>query len=155
MYAVCFGVLVTALMTVTAQTLFRSAIYLVFTLFGVALIYFFLHADFIAAVQILIYVGAIMTLVIFAVMLTSRIGDPSISQMNKQKWGALFSVILIGTFTISIIKKFAWNVSETPKSISALELGKALMSQYVFPFELISLVLLVALVGAIVISRNE
>lgn len=154
-YAVLLGVLITAVLAVTVRNLFHAALFLAFTLLGVAIIYFFLHAEFIAVIQILVYVGAIMTLVIFAIMLTSRIGDMKISQSNKQQIWALFPVLIITFAVLRIVRKFPWSISQTPNSVDVLTLGKALMNQYVLPFEVISVVLLIALVGAIVIARND
>lgn len=154
-YALAVGILVTALLTVTVRNLFHAAIFLAFTLLGVAGIYFFLHAEFLAAVQILLYVGAIMTLVIFAIMLTSRMGDPLIPQANRQKWSVLISLVLLGSVLVPIVWKTPWQLAGVPKITNAVLLGKVLMGEFVFPFELVSVVLLIALVGAIVIARSD
>ena len=154
-YGLLAGILATAILTVTVQNIFHSAIFLAFTLLGVAGIYFFLHADFIAAIQILLYTGAIMTLVIFAIMLTSRIADPSVSQSNHQRFPTLILIVVIGFFLISAIAKTPWQISTTPKMTNAIELGKALMGEFVFPFELLSIVLLIALIGAVVVARSD
>ena len=79
-YILLLGVLILATLTVTVRNLFHAAISLAFTLLGIACVYFFLHAEFLGGVQILLYVGAIMTLVIFAIMLTARIADPAVAQ---------------------------------------------------------------------------
>lgn len=155
LYGLMLGILATAVVTVTVRNLFHAAFFLAFTLLGVAGIYFFLHAEFIAAIQILLYVGAIMTLVIFAIMLTSRMSDPSIPQSNRQLIPALVVTAIIGIFLIAAILKTPWNVSDAAQSTNAVVLGKALMGQFVFPFEVISLVLLVALIGAIVTARSD
>ena len=154
-YAVLTGVLATAILTVTVRNLFHAAIFLAFTLIGVALVYFFLRAEFLAGIQILLYVGAIMTLVIFAIMLTSRIGDPQMPQSNRQGILVLISLAAAGAFLISIILKTPWNAAPAIQKTDAAELGKALMGEFVFPFELVSLVLLVAMIGAIVIARSD
>ena len=95
-YALLTGILVTAFLTVTVRNLFHAAIFLAFTLLGIAGIYFILHAEFLAAVQILLYVGAIMTLVIFAIMLTSHMGDPLTPQTNRQKYPVLIALAGLG-----------------------------------------------------------
>ena len=154
-YGVLVGVLATAIITVTTRNLFHAAIFLAFTLLGVALIYFFLHAEFLAGVQILLYVGAIMTLIIFAIMLTAKIGDPSIPQSNRQRLPALIGLIVLGFFLIPAILKMPWKTTADFQTTNAVQLGKALMGEFVFPFEVISLVLLVALIGAIVVSRSD
>ena len=154
-YALLTGLLATAILTVTVRNLFHAAIYLAFTLLGVAIVYFFLRADFIAGIQILIYVGAIMTLVIFAIMLTARMGDPSIPQSNHQRYPVLALIIALAAFLISAILKAPWKTTEAVNTTNAVQLGKALMGEFVFPFELISVVLLIALIGAIVIARSD
>ena len=148
-------VLIAALLTVTVRNLFHAAIFLTFTLLGVAIIYFFLHAEFLAGVQILVYVGAIMTLVIFAIMLTSKIGDPAVPQTNHQRWPVLAALLAFAFVLIPTIVKTHWKLSETGQMTDAVEIGKALMGKFVFPFELISVVLLVALIGAIATARSD
>ena len=154
-YALTVGILITALLTVTVRNLFHVAIFLAFTLLGIAMIFFFLHADFLAAVQVLLYVGAIMTLVIFAIMLTSRIGDPIVPQSNRQGFPTLIALIALAAGLIPIILKAPWKLAQTPQATTAGKLGQALMGEFVFPFEVVSLVLLIALIGAVVISRSD
>ncbi|OGW84606.1 MAG: hypothetical protein A3C35_05285 [Omnitrophica bacterium RIFCSPHIGHO2_02_FULL_46_11] len=154
-YGVLVGILAVAILTVTTRNLFHAAIFLAFTLLGVAVVYFFLQAEFLAGVQILIYVGAIMTLVIFAIMLTSKIGDPNVPQSNRQRYPALILILAFAVFLISTILKTSWNTTETLQTTDAIRLGKALMGEFVFPFEVVSLVLLIALIGAIVVARSD
>ncbi|OGW80566.1 MAG: hypothetical protein A3G33_09635 [Omnitrophica bacterium RIFCSPLOWO2_12_FULL_44_17] len=149
------GILIAAALCVTVRNLFHSAVFLAFTLIGIAMLYFFLQAEFIAAMQILLYVGAIMTLIVFAVMLTSRMGNPAVPQSFKNKKIVFLPLGLVGFILISAILKTPWETSEPQTAVNAVTLGKALMNQYVFPFEVVSLVLLVALIGAIVIARSE
>ena len=155
LYVVLAGVLTTAVLTVTVRNLFHAAIFLAFTLIGTALIYFFLRAEFLAGIQILLYVGAIMTLVIFAIMLTSKIGDPSVSQTNRQSIPVLVVLLSAAAFLISMILKMPWNAVLKIQETNAVELGKALMGEFVLPFEIVSLVLLAAMIGAIVIARSD
>lgn len=145
-----------ALLVVTARNVFHSAIFLALTLIGVACTYLFLDAEFLAIIQILIYVGAIVTLFIFAIMLTSKIQDKSIKQTNSQ---VVISVIvalgLLFSF-IAIISKNPWAAyaeKAQKQNLDLATLGRHLMSTYALPFELISLILLAALVGAIVIGK--
>ena len=154
-YGLLAGILLVAILTVTVRSLFHAAIFLAFTLLGVAAVYFFLHAEFLAGVQILLYVGAIMTLVIFAIMLTSRIGDPSVPQSNRQSLPAFILIAISAAALISAMIKTPWKTLSSLQTTDAIRLGKALMGEFVFPFEVISLVLLVALVGAIVIARSD
>ncbi|MDP2942492.1 MAG: NADH-quinone oxidoreductase subunit J [Candidatus Omnitrophota bacterium] len=146
-----------AFMVVTSRDIFHCAVFLAATLFGVACVYLFLNAEFLAVVQVLIYVGAIVTLFIFAIMLTTKIHDKAIRQTNHQVLigGALALALLFSL--IIIINQDPWKASAAGTTSGYLglgELGKSLMSTYALPFEVISLILLAALVGAIVIGRT-
>jgi NADH-quinone oxidoreductase subunit J len=145
-----------AFMVVKSRDIFHCAVFLAATLFGVACVYLFLNAEFLAAVQVLIYAGAIVTLFIFAIMLTTKIHDKTIKQTNRQALadGALALILLLSLITI--INKDPWKAAIAGVNTGYLglgELGKSLMSAYALPFELISLILLAALVGAIVIGK--
>ena len=154
-YLVFGFTLAAAFLAVTVRNIFHAALSLVFTLIGVAGVFFVLRAEFLATIQILLYVGAIMTLVIFAVMLTSRISDKHIPTSNRQQYPvAIFSLLLV-YLLVKQIGKVPWQIKETLTTIDAVQIGKELMGPYVLPFEIISLVLVVALVGAIVIARSD
>lgn len=143
-----------ALFVVTSRNVFHSAIFLALTLIGVAGVYLYLDAEFLAVIQVLIYVGAIITLFIFAIMLTSKIQDLAIRQTNQQVViSAMVALAMLFLF-INIIKMNAWKITFLrPGPLSLIQLGKSLMSTYALPFEVISLILLAALVGAIVIGK--
>jgi NADH-quinone oxidoreductase subunit J len=140
---------------VTLRNIFHCAISLAMTLFCIAGIYLFLNAEFLAAVQVLIYVGAIVTLFLFTIMLTAKIGDRSIRQTNKQVLASLAVSAAILSLFVSIIIGSPWKkaAADDTLRLGIGELGKALMSVYALPFEAISLILLAALVGAIVIGK--
>lgn len=153
-YAVAAFSVFFALRTVTSRNVFHSAIFLALTLIGVACVFLYLDAEFLAIIQILIYVGAITILIIFAIMLTARIQDRAIRQTNRQV--PVSAVIALGFFILflNIIKKSPWQAAvEKPQTLSLAQLGSSLMTNFALPFEVISLVLLVALVGAIVIGK--
>ena len=140
---------------VAMRNIFHCAVSLALCLFCVAGVYLFLNAEFLAIVQVLIYVGAIVTLFIFAIMLTANIEDRSIRQANRQALVSAVVAAAILSFFIFIIIGAPWKAA--PSGAAAApgleDLGKALMSVYALPFEFISLVLLAALVGAIVIGK--
>jgi len=124
-------------------------------LMGVACVYLYLGAEFLAIAQVLIYVGAIVILFLFVIMLTASIHDRAISQMNKQVLisaaGAAAFLLLI----IKVIKAGSWQANNpSAPELSIKELGKSLMTTYVLPFEAISLILIAVLVGAIVIAKS-
>ena len=157
-YAVMLFSLAAALGVVLSSNIFHSALWLVATLLGVAALYIALHAEFIAVVQILLYVGAVMTLVIFAIMLTHRIGDQAIPQTNRQSLPAFVTlsgfVILVGTLVLRTPWPSPAAGTVLPNG-DALILGKALLGEYIFPFEVVSIVLIAGLIGAVVIARKD
>lgn len=156
-YAVMVLTLTAAVGVVTFRSIFHSALALVVTLLGIAAIYLGLGADFIAVVQVLLYVGAVMTLVLFAIMLTHRLGDKSIPQTNSQSLPALGALFLFIFFMVSYFLKANWTQITVPVSerVDVLALATALLGPYVFPFEVVSVILIAALVGAIVIARKD
>ena len=146
-----------ALVVVLNNQLLYSAVALLFTLFGVAALYIFLWADFIAGVQLIVYIGGILVLIIFGIMLTNRISSVRLSQTNVQQGiGGFISIwlmILLGL----IISKTSWleNQSEEPISSTVHDIGVLLLTKYLLPFEAVSLLLLGALIGAALLSREE
>ncbi len=153
-YLLAFITAVSGLLVVTMKNLFHCALFLVLTLFSIAGIYVLLGAEFLAGVQVLIYIGAVTILMIFAIMLTYQLTNKAIRQTNEQKVPAILIVLVFMGLSIITMIKTAWpivNSSLPDKNI--YELGRQLLSTYVVPFEVVSIVLLVALIGAIVISR--
>ena len=147
---------VSGLLVVTLKNIFHSALFLVLTLFSIAGIYILLGAEFLAGVQVLIYVGAITILMIFAIMLTYQLSSKSIRQVNEQVPWAILIVFMFFVMSLIAVTKTAWPTvnSDLPEK-NTLELGRQLLSTYVIPFEVVSIVLLVALIGAIIISRRD
>jgi len=157
---IAFGLIVaitlgSALMVVMSQQLLYSAIALLFTLFGVAGLYIFMWADFMAGVQIVIYIGGILVLLIFGIMLTNKISSVNISHTSLQR--RVGAVITLGVlcFLIPMITNASWLQlpSEEPAQ-TADSIGRLLMMEYLLPFEVASLLLLGALIGAAMLSRN-
>ena len=141
---------------VSARNLFRAALGLAGALFGVACIYLFLEAEFLAVTQLLIYVGAILTLLIFGVMLTHRISDPAVPRWNHQAKTAGLVSLAVGLGLAVSFLKTRWFVGGIHYPVVTLAgLGRAILSVYLLPFELLSILLLGALVGAIVIAKKE
>jgi len=125
-------------------------------LMGVACVYLYLDAEFLAIAQILIYVGAIVILFLFVIMLTASIHDRAIRQVNKQVLISAISAAAFLFLIIKIIKRSAWQVNNpSGAALSIKELGKSLMTTYVLPFETISLILIAVLVGAIIIAKSS
>jgi len=149
-----------ALMVVTARKLIHSALWLILTLFGVALIYGLLDAGFLAAAQVVIYIGAIAILFIFAVMLTRHSMQDTGSQNNQYWWvAAPISLLLFAglAWMLSNWQGFSTTLPKlTPETKGGMlkQLGQILVSPngYVLPFELASILLVAALIGAIWVS---
>jgi NADH-quinone oxidoreductase subunit J len=158
---IAFFTLGSGVMVVSSGNLVHAALWLVSTLFGVAVLYAVLNANFLAVVQVVVYIGAIAILFIFAVMLTRKDIRDSGPQLNKGWWlSALLSVITFGGLATML-----WGWDGMAKTAAALpagfdsmnELGTALISPdaFVLPFEVASVLLLAALVGAVYIAFNR
>jgi len=158
---VAFFTLGSGLMVVTTGNLVHAALWLISTLFGVAVIFALLDAGFLAVVQVVVYIGAIAILFIFAVMLTRKDMRDQGPQMNRNWWiGALIAASSFGGLFFLLR---GWNglsrtASAIPSGFDAVnELGTALVSPtaYVLPFEVASVLLVAALVGAVYLAFNR
>lgn len=146
-----------AIMAVTSLKIFRAAIYLLFSLIGIAGLYFWLNYEFLAAVQIVVYVGGIVVLIIFSIFLTHGSGeDMTAPKLSRSIFGAIAAACGF-SLTLCIINQHHFLVSTT-KAIepSVQNIGRQMLSTtahgYVLPFEVISILLLAAMIGAIVIA---
>lgn len=154
-------VLGSALAVVMVKNLIHSALWLIATFFGVGALYLLMEAEFIAVVQVLVYVGAISILILFAIMLTRHVTGEGERQLYQRWWVALLvSAGLFGLLLVPTLRNYAWKTLVPQEGqftgiASAQELGRAFMSEYLLPFELASVLLLVALIGAIVIAFEE
>lgn len=139
-----------------SRNIVYSAFSLMVTFMGVAGLYVCLAADFVAVVQVLIYVGGILVLTLFAVMLTHRIADVRISNRTVGRWPSLAIVGVVGGVMADAVLRANW-VSKTPAAPvpTTAAIGNAFLGGYVLPFELASVILLAALIGAVVLSRKE
>ena len=146
-----------ACIVVFSRNIVRAAFALLFAFFGVAGIYVFLLADFIAITQLLIYVGGIMVLILFGVMLTSHQINVDAKTGTIQTLPAILIASCIGGGLVWILWTTDWKVnSELPiVETTAQKIGELLLTQYLLPFEIASVVLLVALIGAAMIARRE
>jgi NAD(P)H-quinone oxidoreductase subunit 6 len=139
----------------------RNIVYSTFALLGAFMgvvgIYVLLAADFVAMVQLLVYVGGILVLTIFAVMLTQGIADVTVSNREVGVVPSLVTIVVLGAVMLYAVVKTPWQQASAQMSSSptTYAIGNAFLGEYVLPFEVASLVLLAALVGAIVISRHE
>jgi len=145
-----------AVMVVQSKQLLYSAIALLFTFVGVAGLYIFLWADFIAVVQVVVYVGGILVLIVFGIMLTNKITSVNISHTSVQRGiGATVVLGILVGIGFMIIKTPWYQVAATEPAQTTETIGRLLMMDYLLPFEVASLLLLGALIGATTLSRKE
>ncbi len=147
--------LAAAFLVVTVRNLIHAALWLVAALFGVAVIFVLLDAGFMATVQVVLYIGAIAILIVFAVMLTRRVMHDVGPQRNANWW--LGAIVAIGFFVAvsSLVWRIAWSTSPGGEvGDTVLALGRSLVNpdQYVIPFEVASVLLIIALIGSIAVA---
>jgi len=152
--------LVSGLLSVSTRQIFRAAIYLLFSLIGIAGIYFWLDYQFIAAVQIVVYVGGIVVLIIFSIFLTQQAGEKLAKQrIDRKIFSALAAFCGFALTMLQVYQHTFYESSETPVSVTVFNIGKKMLSVndkgYALPFEVISMLLLAALVGCIVIALKS
>ena len=154
--SICMLVVVSAFWVIMSPNLVHSAVSLLFTLFGVAGLYIFLYADFMAASQVIIYVGGILVLIIFGVMLTNKISDQNLSNKSQNRLPAAISCFILLFLQIKAILNTNWHTGNMMIRESTVDdLGILLLSKYLLPFEVVSLLLLAALIGAAMLSRKK
>jgi NADH-quinone oxidoreductase subunit J len=152
--------LIGAVGVVANRNLFRSALFLVLSFVGVAGMYILLEAEFLAMVQLLVYVGAISILIIFAIMLSQRMMAADERVLNEQWLIGLFAAVALFVILVIVLVQVgsSWPVSEaTVMEDSISQLGQALVDpdHYLLVFEVASVLLLVALVGAVIVARER
>jgi NADH:ubiquinone oxidoreductase subunit 6 (subunit J) len=139
-----------------SRNIIYSAFSLLGTFMGVAGLYVFLGADFVAGVQVLIYVGGILVLILFAVMLTHRITDVEITNRAAGRIPALIVVGIFIAVLAQTVRATPWaKAKEFLYEPTTRKIGDLFLDEYLLPFELASLVLLAAMIGAVVLSRKE
>ena len=145
------------ILAVTARKIFRSAIYLLFSLIGIAGLYFYLNYDFIAAVQIVVYVGGIVVLIIFSIFLTHASGD----NMPEPKLVPTLFTAFSACFACALVVMLIYNHTFIPTSNTVIQptvknIGGQMLSTtqhgFMLPFEVVSMLLLAAMIGSIVIA---
>jgi NADH-quinone oxidoreductase subunit J len=139
-----------------SRNILYSAVGLLAALLGVGALYVLLSADFVAITQLLVYVGGVMVLVLFAVMLTNKITEVNVSNRSFGLFGGFLLFVAIAPVLGTVALLAPWNVQAPgPMAATTAEIGDALLSRYLMPFEVASLVLLATLIGAVVIARKE
>lgn len=156
-YVFALITLASAFIVVFSRNIVHAVFALLFTFFGVAGLYVLLHADFLAVTQILIYVGGILVLLLFGVMLTNKVVSVDIKTSAVHTVPALLLVALVAGSLTGMMYSTWSGVAAGPADIATTTpaLGELLLTTYLLPFEVASVVLLVALIGAAFVSRRD
>jgi NADH:ubiquinone oxidoreductase subunit 6 (subunit J) len=148
-------VLLASFYVVTTRNVVRAAYALLGALFGVAVLYVLCSADFLAAVQVLIYVGGVNILIIFGVMLTEHMGKGSYRLVSFNLRPALVTCLLIGAALVLGLWVYPWSPAQEAEAPTAARIGEMFLTKYLLPFEVASVLLLVVLIGAVAVARKE
>ncbi len=158
-YLISAFVLGTAVLAVTTTRIFRSAIWLLFSLVGVAALYFWMQVEFVAAVQIIVYVGGVVVLIIFSIFLTQQSGHEMPKPPLKRILFSLLAVLFGFAFSYRLIYEHGF--TETPAKpfvVPVSAIGEQMLDTkqygFVLPFEVVSMLLLAAMIGCIVIAMK-
>ncbi len=152
-----------AVMTITRRSAVHSAIWLIVALLGVAGLYLLQKAEFLFAVQIVLYIGGIMVLFLFVIMLVNLDEAARQRQFNKQWWIALAAVAAVGAELLYFLRSGAgaFRLAPSPAARPAggggntEQVADVLFSEYLLPFELVSILLLVAIVGSVILAKKR
>jgi NAD(P)H-quinone oxidoreductase subunit 6 len=139
-----------------SRNILYSAIGLLAALLGAGSLYVFLSADFLAITQLLVYIGGVLVLLLFAVMLTNRITEINVSNASLGLVGGLMLALAVAPVLLAVATVTPWAVTE-PAVVThtAAEIGDGFLTRWLLPFEIASMVLLATLVGSVVIARKE
>ena len=138
-----------------SKNVVRCGFGLLFTLIAVCAMYAMLEADFLAAAQVVVYVGGILVLVLFAVMMTNRVRSDHLKEELVQPFAATGAALVVLALCLVMVHRTTWPIVESsgPGPGTAL-MGRAFLTDYLFPFEFASILLLVAMIGAAMIIRD-
>jgi NADH:ubiquinone oxidoreductase subunit 6 (subunit J) len=158
---IAFGVLATvivasALAVVLSKNLFHAVLWLALALVGTAGIFLMLNAEFLAAVQILLYAGGIVTVVVFAIVVTERLVGERISQTNRRLVGGTIVCAALLALLVRAIARQPLALEQPPALADLTRtIGEDVLTRFVLPFELLAVLMLTALLGAIYFARTE
>ena len=157
-YILFFWIIYTGFFTVTVKNLFKAGLYLALCLFGVAAIYILLDAEFLAATQVLIYIGGVVVLILVAIVLSESITGEKYKQYNEQRSVAALVVAVFFILIAKVIAQTSFIFKNSQINLTTENtqgIGRLLLENYLFAFEIISVLLLIAVIGAIVfVKRN-
>ena len=158
-YILSAGILLAAVLSVTTRKIFRAAIWLLLSLIGISGLYFWLEVEFIAAIQIIVYVGGIVVLIIFSIFLTQQSGKQMSLPRQTRTIASVFAALCGFALTFLLIAQYGFHaVSDKAFSMDMDKVGSQMMgrgeSGFVLPLEVVSILLLAAMVGCIVIAMK-
>lgn len=155
-YLISAFILSMGVLSVTSRKIFRSAIWLLFSLIGIAALYFWMDVQFIAAVQIVVYVGGIVVLIIFSIFLTQQSGKEMPKAPLLRTVAGALAVLFGFVFTYLLIDQYGFITIDQPFDSDVARIGHAMLNTekdgFALPFEVVSILLLAAMVGCIVIA---
>ena len=155
-WLIAFVMITAAMNVVTSKNVVRAALSLVIVLAGVAAQYILLAAEFVAITQVIVYIGAIVVLFLFGIMLTrAPMGKMDDTDNEQRLVGALISVVLLGVMVYVLWKAFTHQQFQNMTVQTTSQVANSIFSSYLIPFEVVSVVLLAALIGAIVLARRD
>jgi NADH:ubiquinone oxidoreductase subunit 6 (subunit J) len=145
-----------ALAVVLSKNLFHAVLWLALALTGTAGVFLLLNAEFLAAVQLLLYAGGVITIVVFAIVVTERLVGERISQTSRQIVAGAGVGLLVLLLILNSIRAQPLAMAKPPMTVDLTKaVGEMVLTRFVLPFELLALLMLVALVGAIYFARPE
>lgn len=158
-YIIAAFIIGTGILAVTSRKVFRSAIFLLFSLIGIAALYFWMSVEFIAAVQIIVYVGGIVVLIIFSIFLTQKSGSEMPRPIRSRALFSGLSVIFGFAFVFNLIRENEFKTGDGQGFVVRVsDIGNQMLSTtehgFVLPFEVVSILLLAAMIGCIVIAMK-
>lgn len=159
-YGISAFILGAAMLAVTSTKIFRAAIWLLFSLIGIAALYFWMQVEFVAAVQVVVYVGGIVVLIIFSIFLTHQSGSKLPKPQAKRVIFSLIAALFGMAFTYNLINQYGFDTAPSkPLVVNVSDIGTQMLSTtehgFVLPFEVISMLLLAAMIGCIVIAMKS
>lgn len=148
-------VLTAAFWVVSLSNLFRAALSLGLVLIGIAGLFLLLEAEFLAFAQILIYVGAILTLLVFAIMLTAKMQQEPAAPASRNRWGASAAALAVFGMLACTTQAVHWPTLALPNEVTLPILGQRLVTTWILPFEVISLVFVAVIAGAVAVAGAQ
>ena len=154
-YVFCALTVLPAMVAVLTRNLMRAAFSLLLTLVGVAGLYVFAGADFLAVTQLMVYVGGVVTLILFAILFTPRVDDMRFSEAAFRRIIGLIIALGLGALALAPLLQAVWKISPAQREHTLDRIGDLFLTKYLLLFEVVSVLLLAALIGAVHLVRQE